>query len=72
MSNMVNICLVLHPLNTIKDVIEHTGLVRNIYAEHGKQTYYIIPVHLEPLLKKHLKALFFQRGKLFKEALTIY
>jgi hypothetical protein len=57
MSIMVNICLVLHPLNTIKDVIEHTGLVRNIYAEHGKQTYYIIPVHLEPLLKKHLNDL---------------
>lgn len=57
MLNPINICLVLHPLNTIKDIIEHTGLVREIYADQGKLTYYIIPTHLEPLLKKHLNDL---------------
>lgn len=57
MSHVIHICLILHPLNTIKDVIEHTGLVREIYAQEGKKTYYIIPTHLEPLLRKHLNDL---------------
>lgn len=47
-------CLILHPVDTVRDIITHTGLVRHLYEEYNHKIIYIIPTHLERLMRKHL------------------
>jgi hypothetical protein len=50
---MLNNCLILHPLENIRDIMKHTGLVRYLYETHVGTVVYFVTEHFEKTLKKH-------------------
>lgn len=53
----INHCVIIHPQDTIKHIIEHTGLVRNLYEFHDGKVIYFIKKDIETLMKKHFSDL---------------
>ena len=45
----INHCLIIHPQDNIRNIIDHTGLVREFYETHNGNVIYFIK-------KKHRKA----------------
>lgn len=79
--NYLNHCLVLHPLNDVKDVIDHTGLVREFYEIYESKIIYFIKKEYDKLLRKHYSDLpeivfevfdDFNKQTIFKKLLSIY
>lgn len=53
----INHCVIIHPQDTIKNIIEHTGLVREFYETHNGKVIYFIRKNIETLIKKHFSDL---------------
>lgn len=49
----INHCVIIHPQDNIKDIIEHTGLIRESYETHDGKVIYFIKKEIETLVKKH-------------------
>tara|TARA_Y100000389_G_scaffold196917_1_gene230595 strand:+ start:3632 stop:4384 length:753 start_codon:yes stop_codon:yes gene_type:complete len=45
--------VIIHPQDNIKDIIEHTGLIRESYETHDGKVIYFIKKEIETLVKKH-------------------
>jgi hypothetical protein len=50
---MSKISLILHPMENIKDILLHTGIVRYLYETEENEIIYIITNEFKTLLKKH-------------------
>lgn len=53
----INHCLIIHPQDNIRNIIDHTGLVREFYETHNGNVIYFIKKNIEKLIKKHFSDL---------------
>lgn len=53
----INHCLIIHPQDDIRDIIDHTGLVREFYETHNGKVIYFVKRKIENLIKKHFSDL---------------
>nr|QOI90476.1 hypothetical protein HWQ62_00340 [Pyramimonas orientalis virus] len=50
---VVNFCMVLHPMESIKDILVHTGMVRYLYETQEQKLIYVITEQFEKSIRKH-------------------